>query len=166
MWNQPWFRLFAVSFVAIFVAAPTPGHLGGCSGGGGAPVEAGTLANETPGYMYFDRGLCSSFCARLRECGLLCDAMNQNTGCAPDDPFWYVECVRGNRLRMDYFGVGACTHQCPGSQRSATEWDVEVCSDAVLGMSCPAQLVPIASTAPDSLQQILTQPSACSSVCY
>jgi hypothetical protein len=154
IWKRPLARLAAVGFASLFIMAPTPGNVGGCSSSAGShEVQHGNLqANppETAEWVYFDQGLCSGFCWRLRDCGVLCSALNPAdpgypSACAADPtsqaandaPETYTACIRG-ALRADFFGVASCPHACPGSStfHTAYEFDVQACNDSVQQRSC------------------------------
>ncbi len=153
-WKRPLARLAAIGFASLFIMAPTPGNVGGCSGGGGStPVAAGSQPSQTPEYMYFDRGMCSGFCWRLYECGVLCQALNPAHPTYPSDcdhqpELAFAQCVRAEFVRgpdgsmiqplnTQFFGLGQCPHQCPSGQfQTAYEWDVQACSDAIQTRSC------------------------------
>jgi hypothetical protein len=126
-WSRPIVRLCAVAFAALFIAAPTPGNVGGCgSGAGGQEVAAGdTSLNppQTSEYMYFDQGLCSFFCLQLRNCStmtepVLCDVVAGAQGCLPpnsactDDS----QCCFGNCLAT----AGGTSGQCGSCNPFAT----------------------------------------------
>src|SRR5262245_34090751 len=96
--RRPLATLVALALASLFLAAPTPGNVGGCgsqSASTAIDVDAGRpppgvspmdLGRPAPSdeYAYFDRGLCASFCLRLRECGTLCRAMGSPPGCEND----------------------------------------------------------------------------------
>jgi hypothetical protein len=141
----------------LFIAGPTPGDVGGC----GETASTITM-NE---YDYFDRGLCSSMCMRLRDCKVLCrsirngpaDCVRRETlaetcsapitaNCQdPCDPCYDVsvfqQCVRG-AIRTDLFTLGTCPHDCRSysGQYSlqANEHDIALCGHVVNQMSCNA----------------------------
>ena len=78
--SKPLFAALALSGFGLFVAAPTPGNVGGCGGANASrPIQPGNLeANppETPEYLYFDRGLCGHMCTRLIQCRSLCTSLS------------------------------------------------------------------------------------------
>jgi hypothetical protein len=141
IWSRPLARTAALALLSVFIAAPTPGNVGGCgSDAASSPVQPSPPNSAE--YVYFDQGLCSSFCLRLLECGVLCDSVqNRPENCGPGNDTAlreaFRECVRG-QLRRDFFGVDSCPHSCAGlgTFRQAYEWDVQVCSDTILTRSC------------------------------
>ncbi len=150
---RPLHRLCAVAFVALFIAAPTPGDVGGCGGGAGNQrvMEGNLNANppETREYMYFDRGLCAHYCWRLYECNLLCDALTnppencRNNQTAQQTAFF--QCARGldGTLSTAFGGLSSCPHACPGGTHfvNAYEQDVLSCGHAVMELACsPASI--------------------------
>lgn len=143
--------LASLALLAPFLSAPTPGNIGGCGG---------TLASEQiqphPGNTnvtlestYFERSLCAGLCQRLYECGFLCTALTVD-GLNCDNPTdaarAYYLCVHGtNTLRTEFFGVSSCPKSCndyggdfaySNSGAFVYQWDVQVCTDAVLQRSC------------------------------
>lgn len=161
-WSRPLVRLALVAFASVFMAAPTPGNVGGCTSSHASrdsvvmPGDTTLNPPETAEYMFFDRGLCSHFCWRLRECGLLCAGLGRDEGtCDNDAPETFQDCVRGD-IRGDVFGFPRCPHSCPEGTTyvQAYEWDVEACGHAVLARSC------------GSIQDIFrTTPGECLNVC-
>lgn len=164
-WTRPLPAALALSGFALFIAAPTPGNVGGCGGSAAStPIQPGNLsANppETPEHIYFDRGLCSHVCTRLIQCRSLCTALSRPPeGCddntiynperAPDLAEAFRRCVRdrggirdfteqGNGSSTAVFGIDTCPHACPRGMRpgyNLTQWDVQTCGDAVLNLSC------------------------------
>jgi hypothetical protein len=150
IWNRPLARLAVFGFASLFIMAPTPGNVGGCSSSS-QQIQPGNVnadPPETAEWMYFDQGLCAGFCWRLRDCGVLCSALNpahpqypQN--CQNDAPEAYAQCVRGvtvnniQPLNSGIFGIGECPHACPSLHyQTAYDFDVQACSDAVLARSC------------------------------
>jgi hypothetical protein len=141
--SRPLVRLALVAFAALFVAAPTPGDVGGCSSNAGLQqipsLEGGTSGNDRGEYLFHDQGLCSHFCWRLRDCGLLCQALPADPMCLNDSARDFARCVRG-ALRPEVFhGTAACPHTCPTGTRfvgPAYGWDVQACGHAVLGRDC------------------------------
>jgi hypothetical protein len=138
-------RLVAVAGLSLFIAAPTPGNIGGCSGTAGSqPITGDTATHKTAEYEYFDRGLCSYFCERLRECGATCSVLaHPPENCDSNSPAAFQQCVRGEFKPQFTAGVTACPHDCSGGQtgtsglfQGAYQWDVEACGDALLARSC------------------------------
>lgn len=80
---KPLLAALALSGFGLFIAAPTPGNVGGCSGASASrPVAMGNIElppmeAETPEYAYFDRGLCSHVCTRLMQCRSLCLSLSE-----------------------------------------------------------------------------------------
>lgn len=154
--------LGAMVIASAFIAGPTPGDIGGC-GGDEANIP---LAGEAPQpeYDYFDQGFCSHLCFRLRECGVLCDALLRNgQPCDNDSERAYLQCVRGE-LRTAIFTPQSqrepslnCPHSCQRYQATfggASLQDVVVCGHAVDQTSCSALV--------DLIQH---PPSSCTAVC-
>ncbi|MEI8254687.1 MAG: hypothetical protein WCJ30_03355 [Deltaproteobacteria bacterium] len=157
LWKRPLARIAAFSFAAMFIMAPTPGNVGGCSSvAGSQPVQPGNPSiGETAEYMYFDHGMCAGFCWRLRECSVLCSVLNPahpdydaacgtGPGAGNDSPAAFNMCVRATSTPdgrtpfvLSVFGIASCPHACPaGAYHTAYEWDVQACSDAVIVRSC------------------------------
>ncbi len=136
-----------------FIAAPTPGNIGGCGGSYAAtPVLPAAGTTQTAEEAYFEQGLCAHFCRRLLDCGQLCVAMTTAPAdCATNlasQQVAYYDCVHSTMpvLNPSIFGFTACPHSCPQGKRFAYagdgrtplvyQMDVQVCGDAVLGLSC------------------------------
>ncbi len=140
-WSRPLPAAVALSGFALFIAAPTPGNVGGCGGS----------AASTP----------IQLCTRLIQCRSLCTALSRPPeGCddstiysperAPDLAEAFRRCVRdrgglrdfveqGNASSPAVFGIDTCPHLCPRGMRpgyNLTQWDVQTCGDAVLNLSC------------------------------
>lgn len=147
-------RALVLSSLSLpFIAAPTPGNIGGCGGSYAAtPVLPAAGTTQTAEEAYFEQGLCAHFCRRLLDCGQLCAAMsNPPAGCGTDqaaNAVAYYDCVHttGNVLNPSIFVVSSCNHSCPTGTRFSYaadgrtplvyQWDVQVCGDAVLALSC------------------------------
>ncbi len=125
LWKRPLARIAALSFAALFIMAPTPGNVGGCTSvAGSQPVAPGNLSvGETAEYMYFDRGMCAGFCWRLRECGVLCQVMNPAhpmyaAGCQPPPCASPADCggTAWGRACLPTHGCGCTTDaDCGGA---------------------------------------------------
>jgi hypothetical protein len=132
-----WTALAVLVISTAFIAAPTPGDVGGC-GGANANVDIPGSQSEAE-YDYFDQGMCSHLCFRLRECGVLC---RSNSGAGPDctndsEPA-FIQCIRGN-IRQDIFGTNACPHSCgtyQGEFCGAFQGDITACGHAIEETSC------------------------------
>lgn len=141
----------ALALLVPFIAAPTPGNIGGCGGNlASTPVtphvgNTGVSLEST----YFERGLCAGFCQRLYECGFLCDALTVgglDCNNANDAAKAFYLCVHGtNTLRSELFGTDTCPKVCPSGTSFAYssngsayvyQWDVQVCADATLARTC------------------------------
>lgn len=164
--TRPLFAALALTGFGLFIAAPTPGNVGGCGGThANTPIQPGDLTvnpPETPEYLYFDRGLCSHVCTRLIQCRSLCGALSSPPDNCDDSEGFYNDgarlaeafrrCVRdrgglresgmtGSGQSVTIFGLAQCPHACPRGLRpgyALTEWDVQTCGDAVLNLSCEA----------------------------
>jgi len=133
-------RIAVISVVSVFTVAPAPGNVGGCGGTAASQrVRRGTASFETEEYMYFDRGLCTHFCLRLRQCGQICRAVygDEATNCDNDSPDVFARCVRGDLARKHVFAT-QCPHACTPYQYNGPtyEFDVQACGDAVLARTC------------------------------
>lgn len=195
--RRPRASLATLMVASLFIAAPTPGNVGGCSGrASSTPIDAAALPpgidGAVPGamaptaeYAFFDRGLCASFCLRLRECGTLCIAMGQPAGCVNDSTDAYVMCMRGRYepvgcnpasdagpctlvggLDPRFFeGETRCPHSCAGPERRpgpavyslAYEWDVQACGDAVAQTAC-ADITRVISAPPRECTNVCREP--------
>jgi hypothetical protein len=147
-------RAIVLSSLALpFIAAPTPGNIGGCGGSYVAtPVTPAAGTPQTAEEAFFEQGLCAHFCRRLLDCNQLCVAMtNPPAGCGTDSmatQIAYYDCVHATTpvLNPSIFGFTSCPHACPLGKRFAYapdnrtplvyQWDVQVCGDAVLALSC------------------------------
>ncbi len=156
--------LAALTILAPVLSAPTPGNVGGCGGTLAStplmPHPGNT--NVNPESTYFERGLCAGFCQRLYDCNLLCEALQNPPANCQTDPNAqaqaFYQCVNGTAgvLRSELFSGGrtdiavtACPKTCPSGTVFAIsgsgnplvyQWDVQVCSDAVLARSCSTDI--------------------------
>jgi hypothetical protein len=168
-----------ISILGLFIAAPTPGNVGGCSSSAGSErITGGDAGNpmETAEYMYFDRGLCSYFCERLRECvdgqgvPAICKVVaNPPDHCDANNTQVFAQCVRG-QLRPEFLaGVGTCPHSCMGAGTftGAYAWDVQACGDAVLTRTCDAAMLVNNQASPSNAigAVLLSPPNECLNVC-
>src|SRR5690349_20993881 len=65
-------------------------------------------ARWTAEYQALESGLCSGFCTRLRECGLLCEALSPvPVGCTNDAASAFDQCLHGG-ISNGIFSLGAC----------------------------------------------------------
>ncbi|MDP3279282.1 MAG: hypothetical protein Q8Q09_29090 [Deltaproteobacteria bacterium] len=163
--------LALLALTAPFIAAPTPGNVGGCGSSYASTPVAPLPGNvsQTAEAAYFEQGLCAHFCRRLFDCGLLCRAVvTAPANCETDanaQAIAFHDCVHGeNVLRTDVFGGGSCPKSCgrgsvfasDGSGRPLVyQWDVQVCGDAVLARSCSAD-----NTDPSAIATTFTMPNS------
>lgn len=156
VWSRPLTRLGVVALLGLFVSAPTPGNVGGCGGN----LASQRVESEQ---QFFEDGLCSHFCLRLMECGVLCTALaNPPAGCDNNNPSAeaFAMCVRGE-INSDYFGVSRCPRSCGmvGTFQGAYQWDVQACGDAVLSRTCNER-------GPGSIGNLFREvPEECAHVC-
>jgi hypothetical protein len=148
--------LMVLCVAVLFIAGPTPGDIGGCGGSeASTPIQGSAAQSE---YDYFDQGLCAHICLRLRECGVLCRALQDpGPNCDPNSPNAYIQCIRG-ALRADIFHTGSCPHTCSsyahGRFSGAVLEDVAVCGHAVDAIACN-----------DLPAAIVTAPAQCTGIC-
>src|SRR4051812_2161499 len=116
--NRPLVRLAAFAFISLFIAAPTPGNVGGCSGtsAGNVIADPDGAGPGTAEFEFFDRGLCGHFCQRLSQCGVLCQSLaNPPPGCSDDSGEAFYECMRGSLKPSLFGGATAYPHSCPNT---------------------------------------------------
>ncbi len=140
---------------SAFIAGPTPGDIGGCGNDLSGQTVPGTQPQSE--YDYFDQGMCAHMCLRLRDLGVLCEALSPAPpNCDPNSTAAYVQCVRGG-LAMVPFGATFCPHTCAnyhGVYTGATQEDIDVCGHIIDGMS-----------ASDLAGLIQSPPAPCVGVC-
>lgn len=150
-----WTALAVLVISTAFIAAPTPGDVGGC-GSENANVDIPGTQSEAE-YDYFDQGMCSHLCFRLRECGVLCRSIsNPGPDCTNDSEPAFIQCIRGN-IRQDLFGTNACPHSCStyqGEFCGAFQGDITACGHAIEETSC--------NSLPDVIRN---PPSSCTALC-
>lgn len=157
-------RLAIFGALSLFIAAPTPGNVGGC--GGNVYTQPIQIPNDSMGrptqtqeYAYFDQGLCAGFCQQLLNCGLLCSAMLNPPGGSPGacqadinlQRAAYEQCIRMNMAEDNAVpfqdgifptdgngSIRECPHRCPAGTYTnrALQGDVIACSDAIMGLRC------------------------------
>ncbi len=150
-----WTALAVLAIASVFLAAPTPGDIGGCGGSSTNVLVPGSQTEAE--YDYFDQGMCSHFCFRLRECGVLCRSITgAGADCQNDSEAAFTQCVRGN-IRTDLFGAAACPHSCSSYQGvfcGAFQGDIYACGHAIEQISC--------NSLPDLFR---SPPRSCTALC-
>lgn len=156
-----WTALVVLTMAAAFIAAPTPGDIGGCGGADGNVDIPGAQAEAE--YDYFDQGLCSHLCFRLRECGVLCRSIQSpGADCNNESESAFIQCVRGN-LRPEIFGTNACPHRCAtyqGEFCGAFQGDITACGHAIAETACNS-LPDVIRNAPNSCTALCRDPNTC-----
>jgi hypothetical protein len=163
--SRPLVRLALIAFAALFILAPTPGNVGGCSSSQGSAAIM-PAPNQSVEWTFFDEGLCSAFCWRLCECGQLCNVISprpdhcDNSHCDNTAEPLFAQCVRG-MLDPTYIHVTTCPHSCPQHSRlhGPTQFDLQACVDSVLQRSCSAMGSGSIGTA------FTDAPSECTNLC-